>query len=136
MKVGIIGYGITPFTLENPSIESLLLQSVRDTFSNNQTVTQDDVDAVLVSTNDNSKYMGSILSEMAGIKPKIAHSVESMCNSGSNAIVSAYSYIASGLADVILVRGVPIQGRYYSGITLEARTNTPYSGHQYLPDHT
>lgn len=105
MRVGIIGYGITPFTLGNPSIESLLLQSVKHTFSNSQTVEQDDIDAVLVSTNDNSKYLAPILSEMAGIKPKIAHNVESMCNSGSNAVISAYSYIASGLADVVLVSG-------------------------------
>jgi acetyl-CoA C-acetyltransferase len=42
---------------------------------------------------------------MSGIEPKIAHSIESLCNSGTNAIVSAYSYIASGLVDVVLVSG-------------------------------
>ena len=50
--------------------------------------------------------MGAILSELTGIKPKIAHSVEHLCSSGSNAAISAFSYIASGLADVILVSGV------------------------------
>ena len=42
---------------------------------------------------------------MTGIQPKIAHSIESLCNSGTNSIVSAYSYIASGLADMVLVTG-------------------------------
>ena len=49
--------------------------------------------------------MASILSEMVGIQPKASHTVESLCNSGTNAIVSAYSYIASGLADMVLVAG-------------------------------
>jgi acetyl-CoA C-acetyltransferase len=60
---------------------------------------------VLVSTNNNSKYLSPILSEMAGIQPKIAHSIESLCNSGTNSIVSAFSYISSGLADMVLVSG-------------------------------
>ena len=58
-----------------------------------------------VSTNNNSKYLSPILSEMAGIQPNISHTIESLCNSGTNSIVSAYSYIASGLADVVLVSG-------------------------------
>ena len=31
---------------------------------------------MIVSTNNNSKYLSPILSEMAGIQPKIAHSIE------------------------------------------------------------
>ena len=42
---------------------------------------------------------------MNGIQPKIAHSIESLCNSGTNSIVSAFSYISSGLADMVLVSG-------------------------------
>ena len=37
--------------------------------------------------------------------PKIAHSIESLCNSGTNSIVAGYSYILSGLAEVVLVSG-------------------------------
>jgi len=43
---------------------------------------------------------------MTGIQPKISHSIEHLCSSGTNAIISAYSYISSGLADLILVSGV------------------------------
>ncbi len=104
-KVGIASYGITKFSKEDSKIESILLKSTKKLFDDTPNLSQNDVDAVLVSTNNNSKYLSAILSEMSGIEPKIAHSIESLCNSGTNAIVSAYSYIASGLADVVLVSG-------------------------------
>ena len=104
-KVGIASYGITKFSKDDSKIESVLLKSTKKLFDNSPNLSRNDIDAVLVSTNNNSKYLSAILSEMSGIEPKIAHSIESLCNSGTNAIVSAYSYIASGLADVVLVSG-------------------------------
>ena len=104
-KVGIASYGITKFTKDDSKIESVLLKSTKNLFDSSPNLSRNDIDAVLVSTNNNSKYLSAILSEMSGIEPKIAHSIESLCNSGTNAIVSAYSYIASGLADVVLVSG-------------------------------
>jgi len=105
IKVGIVAYGITPFTKDDQKIESVLLKSVKNLFDNNSEINRNDINAVLVSTNNNSKYLAPILSEMAGIQPKIAHSIESLCNSGTNSIVSAYSYIVSGLADMVLISG-------------------------------
>ncbi|MBM2820002.1 MAG: acetyl-/propanoyl CoA C-acetyltransferase, partial [Nitrosarchaeum sp.] len=104
-KVGIVSYGITPFSKDDSKIESVLLKSTKKLFDNSPNLSRNEIDAVLVSTNNNSKYLSAILSEMSGIQPKIAHTIESLCNSGTNAIVSAYSYIASGLADVVLVSG-------------------------------
>ena len=104
-KVGIIGYGITPFTKEDQKIENVLLRSVKELFKTNPEINKNELDAVLVSTNNNSKYLSPILSELAGIQPKISHSIESLCNSGTNSIVSAYSYIASGLADMVMISG-------------------------------
>lgn len=104
-KVGIASYGITKFSRDDSKIESILLNSTKNLFDICPNLSQPDIDAVLVSTNNNSKYLAAVLSEMSGIMPKISHSIESLCNSGSNAIVSAYSYIASGLADVVLVSG-------------------------------
>jgi acetyl-CoA C-acetyltransferase len=104
-KVGIVSYGITKFSKDDSKIESVLLQSTKKLFDNSPNLSRNDIDAVLVSTNNNSKYLSAVLSEMSGIEPKIAHSVESLCNSGTNAIVSAYSYISAGLADVVLVCG-------------------------------
>ena len=104
-RVAIAGFGITKFSKEDVKIESVLMNATRDLFSNTPNLTQKDIDGVLVSSNSNSKYLSAILSEIVGIQPSIAHSVESLCNSGTNSIVSAYSYISSGLADVILVSG-------------------------------
>ena len=104
-EVGIIAYGTSPFTKEDHKIESMLHKSTNDLFKKNPSINKNEIDAVLVSTNNNSKYLSPVLSEMAGIQPKIAHSIESLCNSGTNSIVSAFSYISSGLADMVLVTG-------------------------------
>jgi len=104
-NVSITAYGNTKFSQEEIPIESLLLEATKSLFDQNSNLNQKDIDAVFVTTNDNSKYLASILSELAGIQPKAAHTVESLCNSGTNGIVSAYSYIASGLGDIALVVG-------------------------------
>jgi acetyl-CoA C-acetyltransferase len=104
-RVGIIGYGNMPFTKDDHRIESILHKSTNDLFQKNPIIDKKEIDAVLISTNNNSKYLSPILSEMSGIQPKIAHSIESLCNSGTNSIVSAFSYISSGLADMVLVSG-------------------------------
>ena len=104
-KVAVVGYGNTKFSNEDKSIESLLTSATKSLFDQTKNIEQDDIDAVLVSTNDNTKYLSAILSELTGISPKIAHTVENLCSSGTNSIVSAYSYIVSGLADIALVVG-------------------------------
>jgi acetyl-CoA C-acetyltransferase len=104
-KVGIIAYGTIPFSKEDHKIETILHKSTNNLFQKNSSIDKKEIDAVLVSTNNNSKYLSPILSEMTGIQPKIAHSIESLCNSGTNSIVSAFSYISSGLADMVLVSG-------------------------------
>lgn len=105
MKVAVAGYHTTKFSLEDSPIESLLFSATKQLFQNTKNLEQNDIDAVLVSTNDNKKYLAPIVSELAGITPKISHSVENMCNSGTNAVVSGFSYISSGMADVVLVVG-------------------------------
>ena len=105
-KVGIISTGQTKFSKEDADVEKLLYESANYCIQSASDVDCKDIDGVIVSTNDNSKYLGAILSENLEIQPKIAHSIEHLCSSGSNAIISAYSYISSGLADVILVSGV------------------------------
>jgi acetyl-CoA C-acetyltransferase len=104
-QVAIVGYGSTKFSRDKTPIESELLNATKSLFDNSPNLHQRDIDTVLVSTNNDSKYLSTILSEGAGISPKISHQVENLCNSGTNATVCAYSYIASGLADVALVVG-------------------------------
>ncbi|CDI05602.1 thiolase family protein [Candidatus Nitrosotenuis uzonensis] len=105
MRVAIAGYSTTRFSLNDVPIENVLTDAMRMIFENAPNLEQKDIDTVLVSTNENRKYLGAVLAEMGGISPKIAHNVESLCNSGTNALVSAFSYITSGLADVALVVG-------------------------------
>ena len=64
------------------------------------------IDAVIVSSCSSDQYLSSTISEMLGIKPKISHRIENLCNSGTNAIISGFSYIASGLCDSALIIGV------------------------------
>ena len=82
-----------------------MISSIKPVFDNARNLTQKDIDVVLTSTNANEKYLSTIVSELSGISPKISHSVESLCNSGTNCIVSAFAYISSGLVDVALVVG-------------------------------
>jgi acetyl-CoA C-acetyltransferase len=42
---------------------------------------------------------------MLGLRPKVCHRIDNLCSSGTNAIVSAFSHIASGLCDTVLVVG-------------------------------
>ncbi|MGH9981268.1 MAG: thiolase C-terminal domain-containing protein [Nitrososphaeraceae archaeon] len=64
------------------------------------------IDAVIVSSCSSDQYLSSVISEMIGIRPKISHRIDNLCNSGTNAIISAYSYISSGLCDCALIIGV------------------------------
>lgn len=63
------------------------------------------IDAVLLSTCATDQYSSTIVSEMLGLKPKVSQRVDNLCNSGTNAIASAYSMIAAGLCESALVVG-------------------------------
>ncbi len=104
-RVAIVAAGITKFNKTEKPLDSLMLSAIRPIFENAKDLEQNDVDVVLTSTNANRNYLANIISELSGIKPKISHSVESLCNSGTNSLVSAYAYVSSGLADVALVVG-------------------------------
>ncbi|MFZ0184206.1 MAG: thiolase family protein [Nitrosotalea sp.] len=104
-RVAIVASGITKFNKSEKSLDSMMLSSIKPIFENTKNLDQKDVDVVLTSTNANKNYLANIISELSGIKPKISHSVESLCNSGTNSLVSAYAYISSGLADTALVVG-------------------------------
>jgi acetyl-CoA C-acetyltransferase len=64
-----------------------------------------EIDGVLFSSCATDQYSSSIISEMLGIHPKVSHRIDNLCNSGTNAVASAFSMIASGLCDTVLVVG-------------------------------
>jgi len=92
-RVAIVGYGNTKFSSNNEKIDSLLLSCTKSLFDHTKNITQKDIDAVLVSTNNNSKYLSAVLSELAGIKPKISHTIENLCNSGTNSCLELGSLV-------------------------------------------
>lgn len=63
------------------------------------------IEAVMLSTCATDQYSSAIVSEMLGLKPKVSQRIDNLCNSGTNAIASAYSMIAVGLCDSALVIG-------------------------------
>ena len=63
-KIGIAAYGTTSFTKDDQKIETILHKSTNDLFQKNPNIDKKEIDAVLVSTNNNSKYLSPILSEM------------------------------------------------------------------------
>ena len=105
-KVAIVGTGQTKFSKDDGNVEELLFESADNCIKSVNNYDSNNVDGVLVATNNNSKYLGAILSETLGIQPKISHSIEHLCSSGTNSIISAYAYISSGLSDMVLVSGV------------------------------
>jgi acetyl-CoA C-acetyltransferase len=68
-------------------------------------VSAKEVDAVLFSSCTTDQYSSTVISEMLGIHPKISHRIDNLCNSGTNAITSAFAMIASGLCSTALVIG-------------------------------
>ncbi len=63
------------------------------------------LDAVLMSSCTSEQYSSTIISEMLGIRPKISQRIDNLCNSGTNAVTTAYSLIASELCEIALVVG-------------------------------
>lgn len=104
-NVSIAGYGNTKFSTKDTQLEDQMINAVKNLFDNTNNLTQKDIDGVLISTNSNSKYLAAIISEMLGIEPNVSHTVESLCNSGTNSIVSGAAYIGSKIAKCILIIG-------------------------------
>jgi acetyl-CoA C-acetyltransferase len=66
---------------------------------------RDDINCVLFSTTSNVQYGSTILCEYLGIRSTVSQTIENLCNSGTNAIISGYSFIKAGLCDTVLVVG-------------------------------
>ena len=73
--VAIVGTGQTKFSKDDRDVEKLLFESTKNCIQSVRNCEPKDIEGVLVSTNNNSKYLGAILSETMGIQPKITHSI-------------------------------------------------------------
>ena len=104
-KVGIVSSQTAKFRKSsNSSIFDLACEPCIHILKNNN-LSKRDVEAIVFSSCSNEQYSSTIISEMLGLKPRISNRIDNLCNSGTNAIISAFSYIVSGLCDSVLVVG-------------------------------
>jgi acetyl-CoA C-acetyltransferase len=68
-----------------------------------------EIDGLIVSSNSVEPYLSNIIAEMVGLAPKFSTKVENLCNSGTSAILLAYSLIYSRICKAVLVIGVEKQ---------------------------
>ncbi|HJT49623.1 MAG TPA: thiolase family protein [Nitrososphaeraceae archaeon] len=105
LNVAVCSYATSKFSKSsNLSIFDLACQPCIKVIRNSN-ISKNEIDGVLFSSCSAEQYGSNIICETLGISPKISHRIESLCNSGTNAIVSAYAYISSGLCDSVLVVG-------------------------------
>jgi acetyl-CoA C-acetyltransferase len=104
-NVAIISFQSTKFTKDsNLSIFELACQPCIEMLKAG-TIYKNNIDALLFSSCSTEQYSSSILCELLGIKPKMSYCINNLCNSGTNAVVSAFCCISAGLCDSALVVG-------------------------------
>ena len=108
-RIAIVDESTSEFTKDTSmSLQQLACQPCR-TIMQNSRKADVEIDAVILSTTSDIQYGSTIISEYLGIKPTISQRLDNLCNSGTNAIVSAYSLIKSGLCKTALVIGADMK---------------------------
>lgn len=108
-KVAIVDQSTSKFTNDAVvSVEEIACKPCREILRRHKN-TDLHIDCVFLSTTTDVQYGSSIIAEYLGLKPKISQRLDNLCNSGTNAIVSAYSMIKSGLCKNALVVGADIK---------------------------
>lgn len=108
-KIAIIDQSTTEFTSDTHlSVQELACDPCRKILRNYKDSSMQ-IDALILSTTSDIQYGSTIISEYLGINPTISQRLDNLCNSGTNAIVSAYSLIKSGLSKTALVVGADVR---------------------------
>jgi acetyl-CoA C-acetyltransferase len=108
-RVAIIGYSTSRFRkIIDESIFELACAPCMDIIRSTN-FPSSKIDGVLFSSCSGEQYCAAIVSEMLGLSPKVTSKIDNLCNSGTVAIASAYSYIAAGLCNSILVVGAEMR---------------------------
>lgn len=111
-RVAISSWSTSKFTKDSKHTTSSHISSVLELacepsaeILKKHDISASEIDAVMFSSCAAEQYCSSILSEMLGLRPKVSQRIENLCNSGTNAIISAFAMISSGLCDTALVVG-------------------------------
>jgi len=108
-KVAIVDQSTSKFTKDTClSLEELACEPCRCILEKSKE-TRFQIDAIILSTTSDVQYGSTIIAEYLGIKPTISLRLDNLCNSGTNAIVSAYSLIKSDLCKTVLVVGADLR---------------------------
>jgi acetyl-CoA C-acetyltransferase len=108
-KIAVISYGLT-------KVEKHWKKSIRELFGEAAKAALKDakvpgIDALIVgnmcaSDLSDQNNIGGLLADYIGVSPCPAYRVEAACGSGAAAILAAYSAVASGMNDIVMVGGV------------------------------
>ncbi|MCS7115693.1 MAG: thiolase domain-containing protein [Nitrososphaerota archaeon] len=108
MRVAIVGVGQTPFSRScGMSIRELCFEAFRDAMQDIN-LTSKEIDASIICSApeyDKQRSPAGLISEYLGLAPKPTFYAESICSSSTTGVRIAYSFIKSGLHDVVAVVG-------------------------------
>jgi len=108
MNVAIVGVGQTPFSRKcGISIRELCFEAFREALED-LNLTPKEIDASIICSApeyDKQRSPAGLISEYLGLNPKPTFYAESICSSSSTGVKVAYSFIKSGLHDIVAVIG-------------------------------
>ncbi|MEM3702835.1 MAG: thiolase domain-containing protein [Candidatus Bathyarchaeia archaeon] len=108
MRVAIVGVGQTPFSRScGMSIRELCFEAFKDAMQDINLTTKE-IDASIICSApeyDRQRSPAGLISEYLGLTPKPTFYAESICSSSTTGVKVAYSFIKSGLHDVVAVIG-------------------------------
>lgn len=80
MEIAIDSFDTQKFTKASDSTTAdLATKSIINLLGNTQ-IQKSEIDGLIVSSSSNDSYLGNIVSEMVGIRPKFSTRVENLCN--------------------------------------------------------
>jgi acetyl-CoA C-acetyltransferase len=117
VKVGVIGVGQSAFVRTYPgSIRELMFDGFKEAMAD-AGISSGEIDATVVCSApeyDKQRSPAGVISEYLGLNPQPTFYVETLCSSSSTGLKLAYSLVASGLHDVVLVAGFQVMSQLTS----------------------
>jgi len=121
-KVGIIGVGQSSFVRTYPgSIRELVFEGFSEAMKD-AGIGRSDIDATVVCSApeyDKQRSPAGVIAEYLGLNPQPTFYAETLCSSSSTGLKLAYSLVASGLHDMVMVIGFQIMSQLSSAESQE-----------------
>ena len=110
-KVAVIAGGMCKWGVRNATMRDMIAEAGKECFDSCEGLKPKDADGLLFSTaffekNQFQTHGAPLAAEILGIQPtNLIGKVELLCGSGTTAIHLAYTHIACGYSDVVMVVG-------------------------------